>query len=306
VLHLAGHYYAHNSPLFNPGDATAPLEGALHALLEQQRSVDVLTEDAALERMHEYRLVVVPEQTYISLGLQSVLENYARAGGNVLISGAHIAREYPDLVGAAPAGDPVGMPAIPSGVAAQYLPLGERAVSVNGPWQPVRPREDTEVWIERLDNHEPSKDHTGEAVVTCRRIGTGAILGIHGDMFHDYYRGHYPLLRTLIGTLVERLNITWAVEAGGPARLELVLRWRGTDLLINLINRGAGEALSARRVIVEELPPITNIILRVPRSTAPNAVTVAPGGAHIDWTYDNGTVTIQAPRLDIHMVIVVS
>lgn len=43
------------------------------------------------------------------------------------------------------------------------------------------------------------------------------------------------------------------VEVEGPTPLELVLRQRDETMLINLINRGTGETLSPRRVIVEEL-----------------------------------------------------
>lgn len=306
LLHLADHYYAHNQPLFNIGDATQPLEGALHALLELHRSVDILTEEHALLRLREYPLVVVPEQTHLSPAIRTALEEYVVGGGRLLISGVHVAHECAELTGATPDGDCVGVPGKPNGVAPLYLPLGERAVAINGPWQPVLLNDEGEVWAIRLRDQEPQKDTTTQALVTARRLGQGLVVAAHGGMFNDYYRGHYPLLRQFIGSLIERMNITWAVEVEGPARLELTLRQGNNGLLVNLINRGAGETLSPRRVIIEELPPITDIVLRLPCQVPPTDVRIVPASTPITWEHGDGHLVVRVPRLDIHAVVVIA
>jgi len=300
VLHLASHYYAGNDPLYNYGTAVQPLEGALHALLETHRSTDVLTEDGALTRLAEagrYRLLVVPEQTHLNAGLLEALSAFAREGGQVLLSGAHLAHECPDLVGAAPAGELHHEPA--------YLPVGERAVPVSGPWQPVAPHEGVAVWATLLAQQEPGKDHTDQPAVTRRPLGKGAIVAVHGPIFRDYFLGHYPLLRQFIGGLVDRMAIPWQVRVEAPARLEMVVRRRNGRLLVNLINRGAGEALSANRVIVDELPPVENVVLRIRRDTRPQAVTQIPGGRQLAWAHANGLLSIRVPKVYIHTVVVV-
>jgi len=297
VLHLADHFYAHNQPLFNYGEALQPVEGALHALLETHRSTDVLTEEVALRRMSEYKLIVVPEQTRLSEPLREALDSYARAGGHVLMSGAHLAGAYPALVGATPDGAPVDD--------ATFLPVGDRAVSVSAPWQPVSPRDDTEAWTYRLAQQERDKDTTAQVIVTRRAIGAGSIVAVHGPIFQDYYRGHYPDLRLFIDGLVERLGIDWMAELDAPARLELVLRRKEGKLVMNLINRGAGEMLSPQRVIVDELPPVPNATARVRHQARPASVTVVPADPPINWTYADGLVTLGLPRVDVHSVIVI-
>ena len=197
------------------------------------------------------------------------------------------------------------MPGIPNGVAPLYLPLGQRAVAVNGPWQTVLSGNETEVWARQLRNQEPEKDATNAALVTARRIGHGIVVSAHGGMFRDYYRGHYPLLRTFIGALVERMGVEWAIEVEGPARLEMTLRQSGLALLVNLINRGAGEVLSPRCAIIEELPPISNIVLRIPRAVSPAQVYAVPGDTVITWEHDRGQLVVRVPQLDIHAVIVI-
>jgi len=298
VLHLASHYCAHNTPLFNYGAALQPVEGALHALLEPGRSTDVLTEETALQRMNEYKLVVVPEQTHLSEQLRTALGDYARAGGQVLMSGAHLAADYPDLIGASPKGTALDE--------TTYLPIGARAVSVSVPWQPVAPREDTEAWAYRLAQQEPEKDTTEQVIVTRRPAGRGSIIAVHGPIFQNYASGHYPDVRAFIAGLVDRLNISWMAEVEAPARLELILRRKNGKLVINLLNRGAGETLSPHRVIVDELPPVRDVVVRIRHQDRPRAVTAVPDDTPLDYSYDDGVVTVTLPRVDIHSAIVVA
>ncbi len=113
VIQLRDHYYTQDGGMFNYSDASGavnPLQGALQSLLERHHSTDVLVEDVALKRMNEYKLVVVPEETRISNSILAALEAYARSGGCVLMSGEHLSRDYPALVGASPRGEVLGRP----------------------------------------------------------------------------------------------------------------------------------------------------------------------------------------------------
>ena len=306
ILHLPDHLYAENQPLYNNGKGAEAIEGALHALLETHHSTDILTEAAAIERMAEYPLVVVPERTRPSEAIRAALKRYVEGGGTVLLTGASAATDYPDLVGASateenepPARVHGGDPAS----ASIYLPVGRKAVPVAGPWQTVRPDDGTDVWSFCLAQQEPEKDATDRPAVTRRTLGKGVVVTAHGPLFRNYYIGHYPLLREFIDGLVDRMEIPWTVEVDAPHRLELVLRQREDQLLVNLINRGAGEALSPRRVVIEELPPVEHVAVRVRREERPRSVSVFPEDRPADWSYDDGVVTVKLERVDIHNVI---
>jgi hypothetical protein len=245
-----------------------------------------------------YPLLVVPEQTRLGSDLVEALESHARAGGCVVLSGAHLAHECPAFVGARAAGA-----AIEETI---YLVAGEGAVGVPGPWQAVRPLEGVEAWAHRLAQQEPGRDATGDVVVTRRRLGEGSIVGIHGPVFRRYQQGHYPQLREFIAQLVARLEIAWLVTVDGPAWLELVVRRKAGRLLVNLINRGAGETLHARRAIVEELPPVRDAGLTIRWESAPRSVSLVPEGCEATWRYDEGVVRVQVPQVEVHSVVVVS
>ena len=296
VLHLSRHYYSQNTPLFNIGEATEPVEGALHALLETHRSTDLLTEDAALERMDQYRLVVVPEQTNLDGALQQRLRAYAEGGGHVVLTGSHLAHEAPSLIGATPGGEEQEGPI--------YLASRGRAVGLFGPWQPVIVSEGTEVLATLLRQQEPDKDRSGQAAITLRRIGSGSVMAVHGPVFGNYFAGHYPMLRDLLSDLIERLGVEWTVTVDGSPAVEMVVRRRPGSLLINLINRGAGETLSPHRVIVDELTPVRDLAVHVSGSH-PRSVRAVPDDLRMTWTHENGRLTVTLPELDIHRVLVV-
>ncbi len=298
VLHPTSSYYASNDPLFNYGACMQPIEGALNALLETHRSTDILTEDRAIEHMGEYKLVVVPERTCLTPDVLHMIESYADAGGHVIMSGAHLAQECPDLVGARAMGD-----AADKGV---RLASGGAAVGLCGPWQPVTPQDDVEVLACQLRTEEPGSGDPARPLITRRRLGNGSITAAHGPLFRAYFIRHYPLVRRIVAGLVDSLGIDWAVEADGPPQLEVILRRKDGNLMVNLINRGAGETLSANRVIVDDLPPIENVKVRVRLDAEPSSVALVPSGKKLDCSYAGGICCITVPRVPIHEVVVVA
>jgi hypothetical protein len=136
-------------------------------------------------------------------------------------------------------------------------------------------------------------------------LGKGAIIAVHGPVFRNYFREHCPALREWIGNLVEGLGVPWVAEVAGPPHLEMILRQKDGKLLVNLINRGSGEMLSKNRVLVDELPPIENVVVQVRRKQRPKSVTVVPADLKIHWSYKNGLAVIKVPQVGIHRVLVV-
>ncbi|MFP4029494.1 MAG: alpha-L-fucosidase [Candidatus Brocadiia bacterium] len=304
VLHLADHYYRHNAPLFNYGEAVQPVEGALHSLLETHRSTDILTEERAIDTGGEYQLLVVPEQTHLSDAIVQKLESFVAAGGCVLMSGSHLSHDYPELVGARPSTEEPERKTAGRGIQC-CLPVDDEAVAVFGDWQPVVPKSGTESLANRMVGEEPGKDTTDEVVVTKRGGGDGEIVAVHGPLFENYYAGHYPKLRRFIASLVDRMKIDWVVEIDAPPQLEAVLRRKDGNLIVNLINRGAGEMLMPRRVLVENLPPIEDVVVRIRTDAKPESVAAMPEDQEIEWSYANGWTTVRVPQIHIHMALVV-
>jgi len=281
-------------------ESNAPaVEGAVTALLETHRSTDIILEDVSLDAMRAYKLVVVPEQIRMSDAFRSNLLEFARLGGSVLVTGAHAARDFAELVGAEPDGEPV---------AVAFLEIDGCAVPVNsGTSQPVKPGKGSAAWAYRLTDQEPKKNRTKQVLATRRKLGRGQIVAVFAPVFNDYHIGHYPLLRRWIGQIVERMKIGFTLRAapGTSPRLEIVQREKPGKIVLNLLNRGAGETLGSTRNIVEELPPIQDIVLTLETPRRPKRISVVGEKLKIDSKWSRGQLSIRVQQLHIHAAVVV-
>lgn len=303
VLHLASHYYQHNQPSFNYGNACEPLEGALHALLETHRSADLLAEETFLARMADYPLVVVPEQTHLSAELVTALTDHAMRGATVLLSGAHLAAEQPELVGCRDTGVEFGA-GRHAGQAwgTMFLAQDGEAIGIQSPWAVVQPTT-AAVLVHGMSDSEPGKDDDEVAAITVRTVGDGRIVAIHGPLFREYYQTHCPRLRRYLKALITGFAIPWEVELQAPPQLELVVRRAGASLLCHLLNRGVGEMTYPQRVIVEDVPPLRDVTLLVRRAEDPVRVTLQPAGQPLHWTRHGDRLRIVVPEVGLHDIV---
>ncbi len=303
VLHLASHYYHQNQPSFNYGAACEPLEGALHALLETHHSADLLAEETILARLEQYPLVVVPEQTHLSPALVAALTAHAERGATILLTGAHLAAEQPELVGCTPSGGEVrdGRQA-GDAWGALFLEHRGEAIGIQAPWAVVEPAA-AEVLVRGLTDSEPGKDQSELPAITGRAVGQGRIVAIHGPVFREYYQTHCPRLRSFLKALVAGFGIPWEVRLDGPPQLELVVRRQGETLLCHLLNRGVGEMTYPQRVIVESVPPVRDVTLSVRRAAAPEQVMLQPAGTPLAWVRDGEQIRIAIPEITIHDIV---
>jgi len=215
------------------------------------------------------------------------------------MSGAHLAGAVPELVGVNPSGPVLSTPV--------HLEIGSAAVPVSGPWQPVRPRDaGTAAWRCGCSGDEPARDRTEHAAITIHRLGSGMVAAVHAPIFTDYFRRHAPLLRRLVSELLAAFDIGWTVETDAPPYLEIALREKEGQFLVNLINRGALEALSPTRTLVTEIEPVRDVRLRIRRPERPAAVHCEPDRKPVAWEYRDGVVTVLVSTVPIHEIVVVS
>jgi hypothetical protein len=300
VLHSQEHYYAHTEPLYGLGSANLPMEGALQALLDAGYHVDVQNEDGLLERLHDYQLVVIPEQDPIGARVIDALGPYVTAGGRLVLSGAHIARHpvLAELAGVAAVG---GAPR----EGYHYLPVGGAAVTVAGPWQPVRLISASSL-AHLLEGPEPGRDDTGTPAITVRELAKGRVVAIHGPIFAAYQRTHYPRLRRL---LCQLFRLVWPEpfsEVDSPAQIHQTTRRQPGRTIIHLLNRGADPPLSPHNVMVERVPAAGPATIRVRIPRPPVSISLVPDGtgSKIEWQWEDGVLTATVDRIGVHAALV--
>jgi len=296
VLHSQSYYYRHNEPLFNFGAANQPMEGALHALLENGYSVDILNEEMLVERMGGYPLVVVPEQDLLPDPVSDALRAYVAAGGHLLLSGAHVATEFPDLAGVkAVEGERRD---------AAYVPADHGAVPVSGPWQVVA-LDGAAGIAPLLSQPDPELNRLDTPAATVNAVGAGKVCAIHGPVFAPYLAAHYPRVRRFIGDAVEALAAPGLIRRHGPWWIEIAARKKEGRTLIQVVNRATSGRQSPNRHMVEHVPDAGAFTLTVPFSKRPSRCYASPDEVGVGWTWNAGTLTVTIGGLAIHNVIVI-
>lgn len=295
VLHSQTSYYQYNDPLFNFGPANQPMEGALHALLENGYSVDVLNEETLLQRLGEYKLVVVPEQEHVPDNVKAALTEYVRGGGRLLLSGAFVAAQYGELAGVTPReGEQL------SG----WVPADNGAVTMNGVFQAVTLTTAKETaWL--LSQQDPDLNRRDTPAATVNRYGEGAVAAIHGPVFRSYHQAHYPRLRRFAGDAVNALDTSGLIRLDGPWWIEMATRKNGGRLLIQFVNRSAAGYLAPNRHMVEHVPDAGPFTVSVPLAERPRRCHLAPDEEGLEWTWKDGLLTAKIAGLAIHNVLVI-
>jgi len=300
ILHCAEHTYASSPDTLMPvgGPVSAPLLGALHGLLENHISVEVLSEPNLRKHMSDYELIVIPEQTGVSQEFKDDLKAFCEAGGRVFITGANAAADFGEILGVKPVGE--------VSQDYYYLEIGGQATTVKGPRQPVELCEEAEVLRYAMKDQEPGDDETDSPAVTVNFVGEGVAMGIYSPLFGFHKSTNYPRTRRLIGELVYSIGADFDMEVDAPARLHLCLR-KGSkgEILIHMLNMGTAHPTSPTQGIVEEVPPVGPISITLRCPDKPSAVYLAPSYDGLDYEWNDGTLYAQIQRVGIMDSLVV-
>lgn len=297
VLQSETHAIHNNPEVFCMGESFYPAEGGLHALIENQYHVDILDEVRLPQRIDDYGLVMVCEQNPISEEIALTLEEYAKRGGVVLMTGANLAQAHGKLVGVEQAGEIRNE--------SWHVAVGDEAAGMAGAWQPVIAK-DSVPWTFVMRQQQVGKDETTYPAVTIRSVGKGKIAAIHGDVMLSYYLSHHPRIRRFVRNLLDELDISRGVRVDAPASIEVTLRHsKDNRMMVNLVNRAVHPTLTPRLHIVEEVPPSGPVKVEVLVDKEPKKVTLQPAKREVEWRYDSGWVKTHIDSVGIHDILVI-
>ena len=295
ILHSETSYYLHNDPLFNSGSANEALEGALHALLENGYSVDLRNEEDLLAQMDAYPAIVVPEMAEVPEPVKAALADWVRRGGRLFLSGPFVAAQYGELAGVKPREGETNGGWLPVENGAVHLAQAYQAVDLDGAIE-LAPL---------LAQQEPVKNRRDTAAATLNRVGEGAVVAVHGPIFRNYIKAHYPGLRRFIGDCFAALDTPGLIHCDGPWWVEMSARQKDGKARIQFVNRGAAGYLAPDRHVVEHVPDSGPFTVTMPCAQRPERCYLAPDEMGLEWTWKDGVLTAEIAGLHIHNVLVV-
>ncbi|NQT51485.1 alpha-L-fucosidase [bacterium] len=302
VLHSEHHAHA---TVAGPGLAvdTAPVQGAVFAVLENHYGVDVLDEWALLPRLAEFPVVVAPEQHAMSDEMVQALKAYVTAGGRLLLTGADAFDRFgKDFLGVT-----AGVVTEP---ATYHVPAADGATPIHSAsWRLLEPAGAQALFALGTTPllEEYLLPHPG---ATVHRSGKGRVLYVPADLFRDFSTNRYALNRALVGELLRALAGRLDIAVAAPVCVDVVLRRKGGRRFIHLINRASGIPNQPNNGAVDEIPRVGPITIRMRLGAKPRGVSLAFSREKPDWRYvpgrRGGTLTIRVSRVHIHCAVVVA
>lgn len=286
--------YNRSDRVFHYAGTTEAMEGALHALLELHYSVDILAEHQLGPRLGEFPLVVIPDSYKLADDFRQALLGYVENGGALLLLGEKCARLFRAKLG-------VKLDGKPANVRAE-IASSAGPVNSNGHWQKIKLSGAKAVGYWHPDRNVHKNANVAATIIDH---GKGKIAAVYGPVAIDFFRCHHPYLRQFVGDIVGQLFPKPAVTVDGPARLDIALRrTKSGRLSLHLLNL-ANLPTSGRYGIIDHIPAIGPIKIRLGVPKKPRTVEWAPTGDMVEWSWSKGTLSVTVPSLHVHGVIVV-
>jgi hypothetical protein len=271
------------------GRLSDPARGWVDLLLACQWSVDVLPDWKLGRIAAQYPVIVLPDWAQPGEECLETLLEYVRNGGVLIVSGAHNAQKLAPRLGFKVSGEPARTEA--------WLRHGAVA-NAAGVWLDVEPGE-TRV----LDLRYPELNTTrnGRPAVLEAAFGKGRITVVPGPVGDVYAATHAAAMRDFARALIAP-HFRPLVHVDAPPTVEVVVRRKGGDLLVHLINTTAMQ-VAGDYATVDFIPAVGPLRLSV-QGARPKSTRLEPEGTPLQWRAVSGGWQTEIPRLDLHAVAV--
>jgi hypothetical protein len=269
------------------------IDGVLRALLESQNSVEIQTESQLAGRLAEYPLIVVPEWEYLDPEFKRELTSYVENGGNLLLISPDSTRLFAEELGAQLDGTAVAPGPL-------YLAGANGVVTLHGTRQAVTLGPEA-VPFGKL--HE-SADATSSSqpAASIRKLGRGQIAGVYFSFGRNYCETGNAEAREFLNGLVRKLFPEPMVAVTNGAGIDVCVARKDNRLLVNLINTSGPHQSQS---YIESITPVGPLTVTIRRPTAPQRVTLEPGGTSLPFEYRDGVIKLTVPSVPIHEIVVV-
>lgn len=271
------------------GRLSDPARGWVDLLLECQWSVDVLP-DWKLSRIAAlYPLIVLPDWEEPGEPCLETLLEYARNGGALIASGAHNASLLAGRLGLKGIGRPERTQA--------WLRHGVLG-NASGLWLDLDQGQ-ARVLDWRWD--EPNTTRAGKPAAVEVSWGKGCVVVVPGPVGAVHAATHAAALREF-GRALVRPRFQPLVRVEAPPTVEVVLRRKGAETLVHLINTTAMQ-VAGEYATVDFVPAVGPVMLTVQRAR-PRSVRLEPEGRALEWRRAGSAWRTVIPRLELHSVAV--
>jgi hypothetical protein len=232
----------------------------------------------------------------------SALTRYVEAGGKLLVTGAHAFERFGGKFLGVGAGQLVDQ-------AIYHVPAADGMVPVSSsPWRLVKAGK-AQVLARLGATQLRDEQLLPPPAATLNRVGKGAVAYLPCNLFRDYSANRYPLIRDFVHEVVRALAGRLEIEVQAPPSVDVVLRRQGARKIVHLLNRSTGIPTGPSSGVVDEVPPVGPVTLRMKLAHEPTQVSLAFEKAALTWKYTagrtGGILKVEVPAVHLHAAILV-
>ena len=323
VLHSsAGHFTRGNS--LHVSDKS--LKGAFKMLMESGYHFNILDEHTLLKDLEKYKVVILPDQRFISEVLANALRTFVKNGGGLIgtvLSGTQDenfkSREnfiLGDVFGIKLQGqytfdnsfiamkddrlkkNVLDMPQQVYGECS--LISASSALVMADLWEPLLMKDGRYVHLSS-----PQGKYTGHPAITLNSFGKGKAAFLSNDIFYAYSHRSQWNLKNIFKNLMIIVDPDRLIEMDAPGVVEVVLAKKDKSIQVHLVNHYRENAIGDAINIVEHVLPVYDIGIKVKKGSIPKSVILQPEGLSLEWKYSDEYVSFRVPKLDIYSIVVI-
>lgn len=273
---------------------SSQVAGVLEALLESQRSVELLGEHQLTGRMADYPVIIVPEADYLEPSIKAELIAYVKSGGNLLLIGPGTAALFSAELGVALEGkiEAEGKTRLAHAGASASLPGSRQQAALGRVAVPFG---------QLLVSDQPGSAARPAASIAV--LGKGQIAATYFTVGRAYKDAPDETARRFLDDLVRQLFPQPLVEVSGSHNVDVSVVRNHGRLLVNLVNTAGPHRTQS---VFDTIPAIGPLIVTIRQPTRPAKVTLEPSGESLAFEFRDGKLAVTVPSLRIHEAVVVA
>jgi len=297
-------------------------------LLQSGYHYNILNEKTLLEDIEDYKVVILPDQRFISTELADAIEKFVRRGGGVIATvltgsqnsdykssgkfvlegllGVRLTGQYPYTNGYIKINDTLlknDILDMPHQVWGEFAYVEPTSAETIADLFDVYIRRDGEYY---QSGSSPVGKNTGYPAVTINQYGKGKAIYLAGDIFSSYTLRNNWNLKDMFGNMVDMVLPDKLISIDAPDNVEVVLKKQDNKVQVHLINHYGERSFYNTIAYTENIIPIHDIKVHVKVNRLPSSVKLMPEGQILSWSkQDNNMISITVPRLDIYSIIII-
>lgn len=269
------------------------LQGVLYALLDGQHAVEIIMEHNLLGNTEKYPIIVVPECNELEPELLGELKSYAEKGGKLLVVGAGTADLFSNELGIQQS---------------EITPKTQSFIVANGKIGSVRSQlrqVSLSPGLKIVSTFYKGSDFNYPDIfpaASISKVGKGQIGAIYFDAGSSYSEYKTFIVRDFIDVMVDQLFPGEMVTIEGTHLVHVAINTLKDKTYLSLINV-AGEHTNQSEIGYDQVPPLRDVKVKIKLPAMPTTILQQPGNTPLSYTFENNTVSLVVPNIDIHEIL---